>query len=320
MVHKVQFGLRLCAFFTMIFLSTNIAVAEKKTAEDLKSMSPKELIQALDTAPRVKAIAIREMLIDKKENSIPLLRDTILRGTPKQKIFACTLLGEMRDKGAVANLLQVVEDPDVRIKLCGINALRDIGDPNARQKLRKVLDKSKDKGTLICTLIAIGKLGEKSDIKKLQKFIRHSEGQVQTAGAVACAMLGDTTVQNLLIEITYDKDPFSARTAVKGLGYLSTPESADRLQDILTDPNGVWKTDARIALVRQKLVGKPLAQKSKLLQKLTEDKNELVSEWALGEISDSDIPEKRAILEDLAKSKTKAARRAGQLLKMREVQ
>ncbi len=281
-----------------------------------KAMSPRELIDLLNTLPQAER-TITPVLIDKRQDSIPVLRDTILKGTPKQRIFAARLLADMRDKQAIPNLIKAAQEPEVQIRIYMINALGEIGEPNATPMLRRILDNSRDKGTLISTLIAIGRLGEKVDIKKLQKYLAYSDRQVRAWAAVACALLGDTDVQNMLIDMTYYED--TSRIAVRGLGYVNTPASSERLLEIITDPNEKWKTDARISLIRQELKVKSPAEQATILKELSRDESSIIAEWALEQIADSDIPQKKTILEEIAQGETKVNSKAKRLLKLREM-
>ena len=319
MVSRIQFSLWLCAFALTVFLPLSTATPQDNASADLKTMSPQKLIEAFGTATQSESTEITDMIIDKKKDSLPVLRETILRGTPKQKILACRLLGEMRDMDALANLSQAVQEPDVQVKVHAINALREIGDPSAARVLRKLMKEEKNKGAIICTLLSIGKLGDKSDMEKLKEYLANPEADVKVTSAVALAMLGDTGVQDILIDMSYEKEPFVSRTAVKGLGYLNTNAATKRLNQIVAEPNARWKNDARIAITQHQLKGKSPLEQATILKTLAEDKAELVAEWAVDTIADSNIPEKKTILENIAKTGAQTGVNARRLLKVREV-
>ena len=121
----------------MIFVA-QVRITQEMTEGKLTALSANGLIQMLNSAGRLEKVAIIDALLDRGEEAIPVLRETLLKGTPDQKVFTCRLLTEMRDAQAAGRLIKLTRSRDIRLSVNAINALRDLSVPEAAQATRRL--------------------------------------------------------------------------------------------------------------------------------------------------------------------------------------
>lgn len=306
----------------LVFQATIVSVfAAPKQPQDpnrLTNKSPVQLLELWDDASRAEQRAIQEKLIDDISVFIPILRNKVLVGTQKQKLFACAIIAEVRDVNSVPILLQAIDDPDDKVKTRAISSLRRLKANQAATKIRQQIPKAKSKGILKASLAALGTLGTSQDISAIRNFLSDSDESVQVNAAAAMALLGNYQGQDILLAATQSSSSGVKKEATYSLGFFDTTEAKDRLQEILSDPNGQWKSYAKIALVQQELLNKAIAQQLIILEATANDSNQRVAEWAVEKISDIDVPQGNAILRKVEQNNTKVGRRAKRILKIKE--
>jgi len=101
----------------------------------LINKSPAQLLELWDDASRAEQRAISEKLIENIPASIPILRNKVLSGTQKQKLFACAMIAEVRDINSIPILLQAIDDPDDKVKIRAILSLRGLKANQAADKI-----------------------------------------------------------------------------------------------------------------------------------------------------------------------------------------
>jgi len=304
-----------CIFMSFVLSS----FGQTPISSELDKLPAQELIRRVASAGHAERVAIVDNLISRRSETLPALRSTLTSGTIEQKALACNMLSEMRDKESVELLIDVTQSPEGRLQYVAINALREIGDSRAAPRLRDVLKgRNLDEGKKICALIALGRLGADKDLPQLRGFLNDESAAVRTAAAGAIAMLGSPEAQDVLIQMTEAKDPFTQKLAVKSLGYLDTPESTSRLEAILRDPSASWKNYARISIEQQRLRReKSTGERVRALSRLAADENTWMAEWAIEQISDMDTQEARQELRRLSKSNMRHATQARRTLSLR---
>lgn len=329
LTHKiVEPKMRYKNIFLMIVLvvcsQVLLAVEQEKSnnediyKNDFENMDPNELLAKWSQVNRNERLAITEALIEKKAVSVPVLREKILKGKRAQRVFAIKLLTEMRDKGAVPHLIKGLTDPEKQMRMFSINSLRQIEDPRATPELRKKMKEPINDEELACVLFALGKLGNRADIRTLEQYLGDSRVIIRLASASAIAMLGDATVSDILIDLSQSKEPFIQKTAIKSLGYLDTPESTQRLESILANPSANWKDYAWISLQQQwlRIISKD-ADKLKLLSEHAKNKNRRLSEWAIEEMADIGTMTANNELEKISKGNIRISSKAKRIIRLR---
>jgi len=309
--------------YTVLFILFTSFVARgvlRQTADPnlMGAKSLAEVIERWDKASPSERVSIEDALFEDISGAIPVLRDKVVTGTRKQKMFACAMLVQMRDTGSVETLVKAMDDPDDMVKTRAIVSLTRLKAKQAVTKIRQQVAKAKNRTTLKAALAGLGMLGNAQDIPALRAHLSDPAESVRINAAVALALLGNHEGQEILLAGTQSTKPIVRKEATYSLGFVNTVESRNRLQEILDDPGGKWKTYAQIALAQQDLANKPPGQKISALKTLASDKNRQVAEWAVERIGELDTPQGRAALKDVGQLKGKAGRKAKRLLKIEE--
>ena len=297
-------------------VGTEKALKEAKT-NLLANKSPAQLVELWDDASHAERVIIQNRLIDDIPTAIPILQNKILTGTQKQKLFACTMIAEIRDTNSVPILLKAIDDPDDKVKIRAISSLGILKANQAADKIRQEMSITKNKGVLKASLAALGTLGRPQDIAVLKTYLSSPDESVKVNAAAAMALLGNYDGQNILIAGIQSSNPGVKKEATYSLGFINTDQAKIKLQEIINDPNGQWKSYAKIALAQQELLNKPINQQLIILEVTTNDENQRVAEWAVEKIADMDVPQGNAILQKVEKHKTEAGMRASRLLKIK---
>ena len=308
-------------FWLLLVLSVSpmVAYGQHLSPEQLKAMPPKALIQAWESATRTDRSLIQEALLENRSSSLLALHEAVLTGTFEQKRLALDLLAEMRDKRSIETLLlAATSDSDDLVRTRTIIVLRDIGDRSVAPRLRNLLRASQSGFVLSACLAALGKLGSSQDIPLIKPWLTSPEEGVRVQTAAALALLGSSEGQDILLASTRSNDPLMQQWATEALGYLNTAEARARLEEILNDPIGQWKSYARIALAQQELNTKDMQAKIESLNLLTQDTNNRVARWAVEQLADLGTPEATQLLRDIAPKGGKVGQRATWLLKAKE--
>ena len=318
-MNKRHNKLRYTAFFILFPCLVAQGIAGQTADPNLLGeKSPAEFIERWDKATPGERVLIEDALFADISGAIPVLRDKVVRGTKKQKMFACAMLVQMRDTGSVETLVAAMDDPDDMVKTRAIVSLTRLKAKQAVIKIRQQVAKAKNRAVLKAALAGLGMLGNAQDIPALRAHLSDPDESVRINAAVALALLGNYEGQEILLAGTRSTRPIARKEATYSLGFVNTVESRNKLQEILDDPDGKWKTYAQIALAQQDLTNKPLGQKVSALKILASGKNEQVAEWAVERIAELDIPESRAVLKNVGQLKGRAGRKAKRLLKIEE--
>jgi HEAT repeat protein len=285
---------------------------------NLLNKSPSELIELWENASHTDKEIIVERLFENIPETIPVVRNKILNGTTNQRLFACAMIAEIGDTNSVPTLIQAIDDSEIKIKVRAISSLGKMRATKALLKIRQEMKDTQNKTILKAAIAAMGSLGKSQDIPSLRIHLTNPDESVQVNAAAALALLGSNEGLEILLEGSLSPNQAVRKEATYSLGFINTPDSRNRLQEILDDPNGTWKSYAKIALSQQELKNSPVSQQLETLEKLTNDENQRVAEWALDKLADLDIPESKAIFRKVATSNTNVGRRAERLFKIKE--
>lgn len=288
-------------------------------ADRFRTMPIGQVLTNIESSGRRDRVAVAEALLERRAEALPALRAVLLDGTSSQKVFAVTLLAEMRDSGSTPSLVKLTGSPDMKLSLMAINALRDIGAREALPELKSLLSAAGlGEGHKVCLLAAIGRLGGPAEAAVARAFLEDPNDSVQTAAAAALAMLGSSEGKALLLKMTESDNQFAQRLAIESLGYFSDPEGQSLLKKRVAAPGGRWKTEARIALERRRLGGVPgTEERLREFGKLASDPNYGVAKWAIGEIAERGDEQAKQVLRDLSRGTGASSERAKTYLKLR---
>ncbi len=277
--------------------------------------------QLVDNFRRVGPADIEEVageIFARRGESVATLRAMLATGNRQDKELACALLGELRDRSAIDALLAATFESDGRVKGRAVSALHKVGDNRAVPRLRQLVRTEAIPGTLKRAIVGLGKMGKDADVSLLRPYLAHADESVRVTAAGAMAMLGNGEGEDILLAATRGSNPAAQREATGVLGYLPTSNARARLQEILDDPNGAWKSYALIAQAIQAQRGASAADKATSLEAMARSGNRIVAGWALDALSDAPSPEATQAMRRLSLRPSRIGRRAQLRLRVRE--
>ena len=251
-----------------------------------RSMPARSLVSAWPTAAREERPLIEDALFSQRAKALAALRTTALEGSTDERMFACGLLGFMRDGDAVPTLLKAVRDPDEKVRTRAVTALRMVGNREALPGLRELAAMPIDGSLLKVAIAALGTLGGTEDIPRIRPYLSHPDENVRVMAAGALGMLGSYEGESTLLAATRSDDSLASKNAAYGLGYIDTTASTERLQSMIDDPNGTWKSYASIALQLHALRRMSTTDETRSLAALAQNSDSVVSLWAIERLAE----------------------------------
>jgi len=309
------------AAVSVLFFSIPIQAipSQLQNSSHLDNKTPLELIEILEDVTLPQRLELQRRLLDDVYASIPVFRSKILTGTRGQKLFCCAMIAEIRDTDSVSVLLEAMDDPDDKVKIRAISSLRILKAKQALGRIRKGISKTENRGIIKVSLAGLAALGGPSDIAVLEKFLSHADESVRIVAAGGIALLGDYQAQDILLAGTDSNSPIAKKEATYLLGFVNTAKAKERLQDIINDPDGQWKSYAKMALAQHELRNRSIARQLDILEALTSDKNQRVGQWAVEKLADMNSPQGNAILRKVEKYDNRSGRKAKRILSIRGV-
>lgn len=299
-------------------LATASLPALGQSPPDYRTASPRALVQAWKTAPREERNAIAAALVARGAQVLPALWDAIRFGDRQEKLFACSMIAEMRDRDGVDALLGATTDPDVKVRRRAATALRILADPRSAPRLRELTRSETDLGVLKTTLAALGRLGQRRDLHLIEPFLAHGDHGVRVLAAGALAMLDDEQGLDLVLQATHAADPSVQKSATYALGLFAAAAAGQRLEAILGDPQGAWKSYALIALAERRLATQSTAEQIATLDALARGRSRNLAEWAVDRLTDIGNADAAAVLRKVLARQTPVGPMAERRLRVLE--
>jgi len=282
------------------------------------SHRPRQLVEALRVTGAGDIEEVADEIFARRRESVATLRTMLVTGNAADRQFACDLLGELRDSSAVDSLIIATFDSDGRVKKRALSALHRLGDRRAAPRLRQVVRGDATAGALKRAMVGLGKLGGADDVMLLRPYLAHADETVRVTAAGSLAMLGNGEGEDILLAATRSSNPAAQREATGILGYLPTSSARARLQEIVDDPNGAWKSYALIAQATQAQRNASAASRAAGFEMMARSGNRIVASWALDELSDASSPEATEAIRRLSMRPSRIGRRAGLRLRVKE--
>jgi HEAT repeat protein len=244
--------------------------------------------------PAPRAQALQALLANRAAGSA-LLRQSALAGdTAKERRFAVQSLGVMHDRGAVDTLLAATRDTDAGVRKQAVIALRKLGDPTAAPRLREILAGRPEAPLAKSALAALGKLGNAGDIPLLRSYLNDGNESVRVHAAAALGMRGSDEGLDTLLGAIDGVNPVAQKNATYALGFIADAKARERLEAILADPYGRWRSYALMALAERDIAAAPPALQAAYLGRLAERRDRTVSAWCLERLAELGTPEAAA--------------------------
>jgi HEAT repeat protein len=278
------------------------------------------LVDALRTAPAEEWHAIAEAMIARRAEVLPTVREAVRSGNRTEKVLACSLIAEMRDRESLEVVLDATADRDVVVRRRAATVVRILADGRARPRLRALLQSEADLGVLKTAIAALGRVGQHRDRQNIQPFLAHHDHGVRVVAASALAMLGDQSGLDLVLEATVAAEPGVQKSATYGLGLFADARAAERLRAILDDPNGAWKSYAQIAQAQRRLARQSVAEQIATLDTLAHGRSRTLAEWAVDRLTDIGGDDAAGVLRKLQAKSTPVGRLAARRAVLLETQ
>lgn len=194
----------------------------KEVIAPSRGKSVSTLLEDWDKTDRRERLTIYDELINRREEALPILRNSLRNGSEQEKILACRFSAETRDREAVSALADLVPDKS-KAHYYAINALNAIGDSAGAPTLRTLLASREDldDGTMICAVVALARLGTQQDAALIEDHVADASSQVVAASMMALAMLEMPVNEDSLLSMTDHNDPYTRKLAIESLGYLA---------------------------------------------------------------------------------------------------
>lgn len=301
-------------------LATASQPALAQASPDYRSADPRALIAAMKTAPRGERGAIADALVARRSQVLPVLWEAARFGDAQDKVIACSLIADMRDRDGVDAVVDASADPDVRVRRRAVTALRLLADRRAAVRLRELVRSESDLGVLKTSLVALARLGLPRDQRIVEPFLTHPDEGVRVVAAGSLAMLGDERGLDLVLHATTAADPAVQKSATYALGFFAGAAAGARLQAILADPDGAWKGYALVALAERKLATQSVGEQVATLDGLAGGRSRVLAEWSVERLTDIGGPDAAAALRKLRSKETPVGALAERRLRLLEVQ
>jgi len=278
---------------------------------DLTMVPPQRLLELHESTPQqIKRKAIEEALLAGRENSLPVLRQTLITGNETQKLFSLGLLMEMRDRESGGILLHLLTDKSLKVQRRTAYAFGHLKNEEAYNALVNVLRTTQDVGVIKSGLAGLGMLGSKKAVPFLRGWLDHLDASVRVNAAISLAALESEEGLTEVIQASMGEDNQTRREGTFGLGFFQDPRARSRLQKIIDDPETPWKNEAQIALWKIDLSAQSPPDRLPLLQKLLGHPNRAVSKWAIDETAELGTPEAIGALQSMAADPSGSGRHA----------
>jgi len=255
-------------------------------------------LPAAQPAPRAQAL---QAILANRAAGRALLRQSALRGSSaEERSFAVQSLGFMHERGAVDTLLAATADADAGVRKHAVIALRKLGDPAAAPRLREILAERPDAPLAKTALAALGKLGGDADLALLRSYLNDANESVRVHAAAALGMRGSDEGLDILLTAIDGINPVAQKNGTYALAFIGDARARERLEAIVADPYGRWKSYAVMALAERDIATAPPAMQASYLGRLAERRDRTVAAWSLDRLADLGTAEAAAETERLS--------------------
>ena len=152
-----------------------------------------------------------------------------------------SIMAKEGERRAVPGLIAVIENEHVwrDVRWAVIRALGSLGDPRARQAVRKHLH-NRDLDTVAVAALAAGKLGDKAAIPRLRELLKSDFALNRQNAAISLGLLGDTSSAPAIRPMLSHPDENLRAAAAFALGRLRDTESVAALRRLAASDPFPW--------------------------------------------------------------------------------
>lgn len=202
---------------------------------DTRRVTMKELVaQATAESNWRRQQQLVERLASFGEPAVPALIQLLEGPDVGLRVMAAQSLAEVPSEQAYPALIAALDDPDENVRMRANAALRSIGSPRALPYLAPLLDDSVVHVRLD-VLQTMAALGSAVTVERAPEFLADSAWWVRRAGVTALGTLGSPDAIPILTGQVNDESPDVRREIVIALLRIGAPEARPVLQRMLAD-------------------------------------------------------------------------------------
>lgn len=247
----------------------------------------------------------QEKLLDMGPTVIPLLRQGLKYSDESIKIESIKLLGELKAKQAVPDLLEILKNAtDTRTVSVTAHVLGQIQDKRATPEFINMA--SSVTGDIVrrrASIIALGLLGDKSAVPVLENILTEDNELLKVFAAGSLGLLGSQKGLDSALGATASPDYSLRKHAIQALGLIGSNKAMNTLNDLLRKkPLYVERETITLSQFQISLKGltkqeKISSIKTRLLLKPT---STMTTKWYIRELINIGGPNAKAALEEIA--------------------
>ncbi len=159
---------------------------------------------------------------------LPFIAANIENDYPGASFAALMALGQMNNADYLDRIRTRAEDPNPHIRIAALYALHRLGDRKRTTELADFLLNHRDARVRANAALAIGRLGEPSSLRVLQRALRHEQKDLPRLQILeALAMMGDRDAIERLIFNGHSAYPDQAASAIMFLANARSQEAED---------------------------------------------------------------------------------------------
>ncbi len=306
-VSRWRFPRPALALVTALLTATG-AAAQAPSGVVVAANPAAALVRQWTSADRLERSNIETKLLAGAEDSLDVLHELLVSGSLDEQQLAASLLGVMRDQGAVPALIAEALSGSRALRRDALIALRRIASEDSAAAIRTLLVADDDATITRNALAVLGRVGGGSGDRLLAHAkAAHADPVVRVTAAGVLAALGDDGLESVLLSAAASDDSLTRLTALYYLGETDSEAGARVLAAIVADPDAPWRSYARIAQEMRALRALQAADRTAALAALASDDNTTVARWAIETLADDGGTAALAALATAAASETRAA-------------
>lgn len=239
-------------------LKENVRQLYKDTiAKGGRSYAIPALVDLLASPDHLARKAASDLLIEFDDSSIASKVIPFVRHENRDvKKAALDVLTSVKSDRAADAIYPLLDDNDSWVRRKAVEAICKLKDKSTLPKLRDVVAREKDIGTIKAIIDAIGEIGESRDAEMLLTFVKSEDMVLRQISTAAVMNIADSSLVPKVVELLMVDSVNLRRAAVDILNGLKDPKTAGALVKALKD--GDWwvremATDALSALGGEKI-------------------------------------------------------------------
>ena len=256
-------------------------------------------------------VALFSLLTDGRK-AASFIRENLSAEDDRQKLFALSLAVEMGRSDSGPAIMDLLDDPNPRIRRRAALSLGRLGYEPARLPLEQRLAGRPAPPLARALICGLGLLGRVESIPALLPWLGHPDPLVGVDAAGVLGALGESQGLDLVLAGSRDPDPHVRLEAIYGLRFFRSAEAEARLGELASSPEELWRDEAGVSLAAGRLsrLKDDPERQAVFLSRLLDVPSRMIRRWAMGELSRLNTAKALEILRTRAEEPTRLGRLA----------